>query len=104
MFCPVPARIARWSPNRSGGSAPWIRDWSLAARRGGRRGPLLEVSEPTEVLLDLLRLGLVQPGGEPFALAAGGRRCLTGPAGGGLFPHPPEHRSGMRHPGPPPPR
>src|SRR5438132_13261319 len=101
MFCPVPARMVRWSPNRSRGRIPCTIDLSRPVGGGGalvggaaRSSPsppaaLFEISEPTEVLLDLLRLGLVQAGdGRVGRLALGppdvGQR---GPARGPLPTH-----------------
>src|SRR5439155_2878882 len=73
MFWPVPARIARWSPNRSWGrtarSAPrnpfGASPLTTASTPGGvgarSVGPWsFEVAEPPEVFLDLARLGVVE--------------------------------------------
>src|SRR6266536_2318694 len=73
MFWPVPARIARWSPNRSWGrtdrSAPRnpfgasplttaSTPWGVGAR--SIRPGSFEVAQPPEVFFDLARLGIVE--------------------------------------------
>src|SRR5947209_20063802 len=79
MFCPVPDRMATWSPNRSDGRTD---------RKRARmpEGSLLEVSKPTEVLLDLLGLSRVQSGLLSLAIHRRGSSSFHR-GGRGSLPH-----------------